>query len=114
MTYGIYFLLSLLLTVVVELLVVLFAATYILKLNIAIKEVVYWTVFVNLFSLPYLWFVFPLFFPVHNYIYLAEGLIVIIEMFLYMKILKLPIKNAFVLSLVANAVSYSMGLVVLH
>ena len=32
----------------------------------------YWGVFVNLFSLPYLWFVFPLFISAHNYILIGE------------------------------------------
>lgn len=112
MSYGFFFFLSLLLTLAVEIPVLFFSAKYLLKLKTQAKEILYWSVFVNLFSLPYLWFVFPLFITSHNYILIGEVLVVLIESIILLKVLKINFKNAIILSVIANVVSYLAGLVV--
>ena len=114
MSYGFYFFLSLLLTLAVEIPVLFVAAKYFLKIKIQAKEILYWSVFVNLFSLPYLWFVFPLFISSHNYILIGEILVVLIETIILLKVLKINFKNAIILSLIANIASYLVGLTVLR
>jgi hypothetical protein len=114
MSYGFYFFLSLLLTLAVEIPVLFLAVKYLLKIKIQTKEVLYWGVFVNLFSLPYLWFVFPLFISSHNYILIGEVLVVAIETIILLRVLKINLKNAFILSLIANVASYLAGLIILR
>ena len=114
MSYGFFFFLSLLLTLAVEIPALLFFAKYLLKIKSQAKEILYWGVFVNLFSLPYLWFVFPLFISSHNYILIGEILVVLIETIILLKVLKINFKNAFILSLIANVASYLAGLIILR
>lgn len=114
MSYGVYFLLSLLLTLVVEISTLFLVAKYLLKIKIQAKEILYWGVFINLFSLPYLWFVFPLFISSYNYILIGEILVALIETVILLKVLKINFKNAFVLSLIANLASYLVGTVALR
>lgn len=114
MSYGLYFLLSLLLTLIVEIPILFLTAKYLLKIKIKDKEILYWGVFVNLFSLPYLWFIFPLFLSPPNYILIGEILVVMIELVILLKVLKINFKNAFILSLLTNLLSYIVGIMVLR
>ncbi|MFA6252206.1 MAG: hypothetical protein WCX74_02290 [Candidatus Paceibacterota bacterium] len=114
MTYGFFFFLSLLLTLAVELPIIFFLVKILSKEKIRTKEILYWGSFASLFSIPYLWFIFPLFFSSHNYILIGEFLVVLIEAFIYVKGLKVSFKNAIVLSIVANIASYLLGLIILR
>lgn len=113
MSYGFYFFLSLLLTLAVEITVLFLVAKYLLKIKIQTREVLYWGTFINLFSLPYLWFVFPLFISAYNYILIGEILVVLIESVILLKVLKINLKNALILSLITNILSYLIGMIVL-
>lgn len=114
MSYGVYFLLSLLLTLVAEIPTLFLAAKYLLKIKIKTKEILYWGVFVNLFSLPYLWFVFPLFISSHNYILLGEISVGLVESAILSRALKINFKNALALALMANLASYLAGIILLR
>lgn len=114
MSYGFYFLLSLLLTLVVEIPILFFTAKYLLKIKIQAKEIIYWGFFINLFSLPYLWFIFPLFISFNNYILIGEILVILIESIILLKVLRINFKNAFILSLIANLTSYLAGIIMLR
>lgn len=114
MSYGFLFFLSLLLTLAVEIPALFLVAQYLVKIKIQSKEILYWGVFVNLFSLPYLWFVFPFFVPPNNYILIGEIIVVLIEAVILLKVLKINFKNAFILSLIANIASYLAGFIVLR
>jgi hypothetical protein len=113
MSYGSLYLISLFVTIIVEVPVLLFAQK-LLRTGLKVKEILYWSVFANLFSLPYLWFVFPLFIPRHNYILTSETLITLIEMIIFSKTLKLNLKKAMALSIIANTISYFAGLAILN
>lgn len=106
MSYGVYFLFSLLLTLLVEIPVLFVVARYLLRIKVKAKEILYWGCFVNFFSLPYLWFVFPLFISSPNYIYIGECLVVVIEFVIFAKVLKINFSRSFVLALIANFTSY--------
>jgi hypothetical protein len=112
MSYGFFFFLSLLLTLAVEIPTLFLLIKYLLKIKIQAKEILYWGVFINLFSFPYLWFVFPLFVSSHNYILIGEILVILIESMILLKALKINFKNAIILSVVANVASYLAGLIV--
>lgn len=113
MTYREYFFLYLLLTLAIEI-PFLFATTkYLLKIKLPAGEIFYWGVFANLFSYPYLWFVFPLFIRFNRRIYFEELLVAAIEAIVLSKGLKINFKKALILSLVANAASYFIGLIIL-
>ena len=113
MTYGIYFLFSLLLTLVVELSVLFLVVRYLLKIKIPVKEILYWGILVNLFSLPYLWFVFPLFIWSRYYILIGEILVVLIESVIFLRVFRINLKKALFLSFLTNIASYFLGIVVL-
>lgn len=112
MSFGIYFLLSLLCVLTIETPILFLAIKYWLKIKLPTKEILFWSIFANLFSLPYLWFVFPLFFSLHDFIYIGEGLVVLIESFIYIKTLKINVKKAIIISLMANAASYFVGTII--
>lgn len=112
MSYGFFFFLSLLLTLAVEIPVLFLSAKYLLRIKILAKEILYWGIFANLFSFPYLWFIFPLFITLHNYILIGEILVVLIEAVILLRVLKINFKNAIILSIVANVTSYLIGLIV--
>lgn len=114
LTYGAHFLLSLLFTLIIEILTLLLAAKYLLKLQVPTKEIIWWSIFANLLSLPYLWFVLPLFISSYNYILIGEILVVSIEAIILWKALKINLKNAFILSLTANLASYLAGIILLR
>jgi hypothetical protein len=113
MTYGDYFFLSLALTIVVEIPLLIALSKYVLHAETPSKKIFCWGLFANLFSFPYLWFVFPLFLPLHNYVYIGETLVVLIEMAILSWGLNLNLKNAFILSLLANIASYCVGAILL-
>ncbi len=114
MSYGFYFLLSLLLTLAIEIPTLFLALKYLLKIKIQAKEVLYWGAFASLFSLPYLWFVFPLFITSRYYILIGEILVVLIEAIILLKAFKTNIRKALFLSFVANLASYLVGRIVLR
>lgn len=112
MSYGIYFLLSLLFTIIVEVPIVFLLLKYPLNIKRPAKEIVGWSLFANFFSLPYLWFVFPQFTSSDYYVYIGETLVVIIEALIYRAVLKMNFKKVFIISLVANLASYLVGFLI--
>jgi len=113
MSYGFYFLISLLLTLAVEIPTLFLVLRSLLKIKTQAKEILYWGAFASLFSLPYLWFVFPLFVSSRYYILIGEILVVFIEAIILLKAFKINFKNAFFLSLIANTASYVAGILIL-
>ncbi len=112
MSYGFFFFLSLLLTLIVEIPILFLLTKFVLNIKLSKKKMLYWGVFVNLFSLPYLWFVFPLFISAHNYILIGEILIILVETIIFTKAFRINLKNATILSIIANIASYLAGLIV--
>ncbi len=61
-------------------------------------------------TIPYLWFVMPIFFDSRTlYVYTSECLIILIEALILYKFLPLSLKQAFVVSLIANLASIGVG-----
>ncbi|MDD4409528.1 MAG: hypothetical protein PHW52_02620 [Candidatus Pacebacteria bacterium] len=112
MEYEEAFLFSLFLTVLTETPVVFLIMRYLYKDKvIKTSKVVAVSFLASALTLPYLWFVLPRFIPDWNiYFILGESLVIVIESLVYFHLFRLKPLNAFILSLLANAVSMSLGL----
>ncbi|MBN2520618.1 MAG: hypothetical protein JXB17_08955 [Bacteroidales bacterium] len=114
MNYEIEFLKSLGLTILVET-ITLFVLT---KLIIKNPDVKIWIILLagiiaSFATLPYLWFILPLFIKTKIfYIIISESSAVIIETFILSGFLKTNLKKAFVFSFFCNLTSYLIGLLI--
>lgn len=112
MLYEQKFLLSLFLTLISEVPVAFILIRYIYKYkNIEISTILFVGVLASLLTLPYLWFILPAFvFDRTIFVITGESLVILVEAFIYYKLLKLKTINAFAVSLVANLASVIFGL----
>lgn len=112
MLYEQKFLLSLLLTLIVEVPIVLVLVRYIYRYkNIKISTILFVGVLASALTLPYLWFILPAFvFDRNTYLIVGESLVILIEAIIYYKLFKLKPFDAFVVSLIANSASATLGL----
>jgi len=114
--YEINFLYSLLLTVVTEsiLLYLLLFIPYFNKIREkGIPRVIFAGVLATILTLPYLWFVLPII--LHNktaYHLWGELSVVFVESLIYYFILNTDFKKLLILSLLCNAGSYLLGLLI--
>lgn len=70
-------------------------------------------IIVSFATLPYVWFVFPAFLPSRvPYIAVSECFAILAESFLIYKLLKIDYKKAFLVSLICNIISFSIGLAI--
>ncbi len=111
MPYIAFFSLSLAFTLVVELLTLLALTRRLTKIRISFGDVIFWGTCANLLTLPYLWFVFPLFLPSATFVWIGEMIVVVVEAIVYWQAWKISARTAIALSLVANLFSYVGGLV---
>lgn len=70
-------------------------------------------IFANMATLPFLWFIYPEFFPYRTSVILGEATALVAEAFLYMVLLRTSVRAAFFSSLVANISSVLVGLVLM-
>jgi hypothetical protein len=64
-------------------------------------------------TIPYLWYILPLFWRGYTLIFIGEGLVAIVEMVILKNILKIDWSKALMFSLIANVASFLVGLLVL-
>lgn len=112
MSYEQSFLNSLFITLIIEVPIVFFLAYYIYrkteKFNIILSGIIASTL-----TLPYFWFILPSYISNRSFfIIIGELVIILVEAFIYHKFLKLKFMQAFFVSLIANIVSMSMGLII--
>ena len=114
MLYDQKFLFSLLLTLIVEIpIAVFFVRRFYKYKEIKISKIVFVGFIVSTLTLPYFWFVLPVYISSRSlYIFFGEALIIIIETIIYNQFLKLKLSKAFIVSLVANIVSIFLGLAI--
>jgi hypothetical protein len=114
MDYEIDFLISLFFTISVELIVLVALAKTVYKKNNQPLWLLILTGFIaSMATLPYFWFVLPLF--IHTKLYYrltSEILAVIIETFIIYGFLRLDIKKALLISAICNLFSYFTGLLI--
>ncbi len=108
MIYEAKFLMALGITSIVEAPVVFCLAKWVFKVKDAWKILAV-AVLASVVTLPYLWFVLPPFVDARLYLWIGEGFAVAVETVLYAYFLKLRIDRAFMVSFVANMISYFLG-----
>lgn len=112
MLYEQKFLFSLLLTLIVEIPIAVFIVKYFYKHGeIKISKVVLISFVASTLTLPYFWFVLPVYiFNRGIYIFSGEFFIILIEAVIYNQLLKLKLSEALTVSLIANIASIFFGL----
>lgn len=109
MEFIYYFLLSLLVTELLEFPVVLLFYTLIIKKKPNF-QVIFTALLTSVLTIPYIWFVLPDLITFGNYILIGEIIVIIVEAIIYYVYLRIPISKSLILSLIANAISYFIGL----
>lgn len=114
MLYEQKFLLALLFTLISEVSVLIFLVKYFYKyIEAKIPTIIFVGILASSLTLPYLWFVLPVFVPDRiTYLVLGESVVVIVEAIIYFKLLKLKLLDAFIMSLIANASSVILGFLI--
>jgi len=107
MLYEQKFLFSLLLTIISEILVISLLIKYLYKhKEIKISIIVFVSIIASALTLPYLWFILPVYIADRAlYIFFGESLVILTEAIIYNQFLKLKLSEAFIVSLIANASS---------
>jgi len=114
MLYEQKFLFSLLLSLIVEITIAVFLVKRLYKhKEIKISKIVIAGFIASTLTLPYFWFVLPVYISSRSlYVFIGEVLIIFVEAVIYNQFLKLKLSNAFIVSLVVNIVSIFLGLVI--
>jgi len=115
MFYEQKFLFSLLLSLITEILVTSLLIKFFFKQKeIKISKIIFAGFIASALTLPYFWFVLPFYvFNRNAYIFIGEGAIVLVEALVYYQFLQLKLSRAFIVSLIANAASVILGLIIL-
>ncbi|MCX6719071.1 MAG: hypothetical protein NTZ38_01705, partial [Candidatus Taylorbacteria bacterium] len=105
------FLISLLITLAIEIPVAIVIVRYLYKhKDIKIVAIVFAGLLASGLTLPYLWFILPIYiFNKNTYVILGEVLVMIIEAIIYKQLLKIKWSEAVVTSLLANLSSVTLG-----
>ncbi len=114
MLYETKFLLALVTTWVIEipLLTILVRIVY-HKSEMPVSKIFFAGLLCTALTLPYLWFVLPPFVDAAYYPLIGEALVVVVEAVVLNRVLGLDVKRSAVCSLVMNALSYLLGLILL-
>ena len=111
MLYETRFLISLFLTLTIEVPILFFLIRFFYKnKTISSKKIISSGVIASTLTLPYLWFVLSPYINSNYYVYIGEVLILCFEALIYNQFLELNIKKSFIVSLICNVVSFVIGL----
>ena len=108
MLIEIKFLIGLFVTLIIEIAIVVLLAKFVFRLK-DLRNAGAIAIIASVLTLPYLWFVLPLFLPAENYLLFGEIIVIIVEALIYLLFTKLSWKQAAMASIVANAVSFYLG-----
>ncbi len=112
--YEFEFLKALLLTITIETIALIALAKFVFKeIEFRLPKLIFTGIIVSGLTLPYLWFIFPVF--LHSrylYIILGEISVVFIEAICYYFILGTNIKTSIYLSFICNTLSFGLGLII--
>lgn len=113
MVYETKFLISLALTLLIEIPLAVVIVHFIIKLReVSLWQVVFVSFIASALTLPYLWFIVPRYVDARLYIIYGEIFITLVEGIVYNQLLKINIWKALLLSLVVNMASYYFGVLV--
>jgi len=112
MLYETRFLISLLLTLIIEIPIVFVIVRYVFKLKkIKLSKILIVTFLASALTLPYLWFVLPPYGLANNYVIIGEIFVILAESLVYNYFFELDWERAFLVSFLANLTSALIGLV---
>jgi hypothetical protein len=112
MLYETRFLLALVTTWVIEIPVLVVLVRFVFRdRTLPLLRILFTGLLCTALTLPYLWFVLPPFVDAAYYPLIGEGLVVAIEAVVVNRILGVDAKRSLACSLVMNAVSFVLGLV---
>jgi hypothetical protein len=118
MLYEYEFLISLAFTLFIEILTLYILIRYFCKAESAkiSNRLLFFTGFLSSFTtLPYLWFILPLFIKTRSqYVLFGESFVILLESIIIFSLLKVNLKKSFSISLICNILSFLMGLISLN
>jgi len=114
MLYETQFLISLSLTLIIEIPIVFIFVKVIYKLKeLSNLKVLIVGLIASTLTLPYLWFVLSPYINARYYILTGELIVVIVEALIYNQLLNIKLNKALAISFIANFFSYGLGLIIL-
>ncbi len=114
MLYETQFLISLSLTLIIEIPIVFIFVKVIYKLKeLSNLKILIVGLIASTLTLPYLWFVLSPYINARYYIFTGELIVVIVEALIYNQLLNIKFKQVLLISLVANLISYGLGLLIM-
>ena len=106
------FLLSFILTLIIEIPILIFLYKIVFKLKKqSLLRLIGVGFLASALTLPYLWFVFPFYVNTIYYIYIGELLVFLIEALIYYEFLEIKLKKALIISFIANIITAMMSFV---
>ena len=118
MLYEYKFLISLIFTLLIEMITLYILIKYFCKQKSEkiSNSLLFFTGFISSFAtLPYLWFIIPLFVKTRiQYILLGESFVILLESLIILFILKINLKTSFFISFICNILSFHIGLILLN
>lgn len=110
MVYETKFLISLALTLIIEIPLAVVIIRFILKLReVSLWQVIFVAFIASSLTLPYLWFIVPSYVDARLYLLYGEVFIILVEGIVYNQLLKIKIGKALLISLIINIISYYFG-----
>jgi hypothetical protein len=118
MLYEYKFLVSLAFTLFIEIITLYILIKYFFKYDGAkiSNSLLFFTGFLSSFAtLPYLWFIIPLFIKTRiEYILFGESFVIILESLIIFFLLRISLKKSFTISFICNILSFLIGLIFLN
>ncbi|MDR1987434.1 MAG: hypothetical protein LBQ24_01345 [Candidatus Peribacteria bacterium] len=112
MQYETYFLISLLITLAVEVPVAVILVKYFFKEKISILRIVGISILSTALTIPYLWFIFNTYFDFWTMAICGEIFVFVVESILYWRLLPTNLNKALFISFMANVASIAVGLII--
>jgi hypothetical protein len=109
MLYETRFLVSLILTLCIEVPVVFILVRF-FSPKIKISKTILISIIATTLTLPYLWFIFPIYIKYPSYIIFGEITVFLVESLIYWQMLPISLKKAIIISFLANLSSLVLGL----
>ncbi|MDR2411728.1 MAG: hypothetical protein LBD88_04095 [Candidatus Peribacteria bacterium] len=103
---------SLLITLAVEIPVAVILVKYFFKEKIKLLRVIGISILATTLTIPYLWFIFNAYFDFRMMAICGEIFVFIVEFILYWKLLPINLNRALFVSFVANVVSIIVGVII--
>jgi|SRR3989344_2097777 len=114
MIYEDLFLKALILTLLIEIPIVAIITKLLFKSKLKIWKIIFIGACASILTLPYVWFIFPKYILDYTaYLIVAELFAFLFETIFYWQTLELRFDKALLISLLANLISFLIGLIIL-